>query len=598
MHRKKALRIILSLRAGQVRTSSGTQKAASPERHIGSILSEGIRVRFGTDPDALQVDAYGWSSPLLYSQDGRIEAALVRFAIATPLAVSPGDSVKVNVKTREGCMRRTYSVMRTAPHWRAGVACSAGAVTSIEVCVRRQGIVSSFLCDQNSGFPVQIAVAPAPYFRIQENVSSANETVFVAQGAAAGLFTAWLEQHQQDIEGRYTLIVGARSASHLVQADQLSLLAGSNRQATLARIQIVLCLSDSAATDPATLKASGINIFRDRVTNYLRRDITAYRGCPIYVCGSAVFGVDVARCLTDNERRERQRQPKQREGNGRLRPVCTSHLPNLKLLVAAGTVACVAESIATSRIITRVESAQHNSPTDMWMAVHDRVYDLTSVVSFHPGGEKLLTYRAGRQADEVFTLIHGESHSVLAMLHELDIGQLAPAAADEITFIWEWRLDRIVEIQNDLTNNSRFEQVPTGSSDQLSSAPPVDAIRGAFDIFVGAWIGFVSEHALSTPAETSLLIEALNSVRGCLDEYQARVYHQSFHEVHCCAIALRVIFEALLATVSKIHAGLDDLKRHLFHLLDNDFVASLHPVRNATRQFTLSLMDIPSMLKN
>jgi hypothetical protein len=59
MHRKKALRIILSLRAGQVRTSSGTQKAASPERHIGSILSEAIRVRFGTDPDALQVDAYG-----------------------------------------------------------------------------------------------------------------------------------------------------------------------------------------------------------------------------------------------------------------------------------------------------------------------------------------------------------------------------------------------------------------------------------------------------------------------------------------------------------------------------------------------------------
>jgi hypothetical protein len=37
MHRKKALRIILALRAGQVQTSSGTQKAARPEQPIGSI---------------------------------------------------------------------------------------------------------------------------------------------------------------------------------------------------------------------------------------------------------------------------------------------------------------------------------------------------------------------------------------------------------------------------------------------------------------------------------------------------------------------------------------------------------------------------------
>jgi hypothetical protein len=261
MHRKKALRIILSLRAGQTRTSSGTQKAASPEQHIGSILSEAICGRFGTNPDALQVDAYGWSSSLLYSQDGRVEAALVRFAVAIPLAVSPGDSIRVNVQTQEGWTTRTYSVMRTAPHWRAGVACSAGAVDSVEVCVRRQGVVSSFFCDQSSGFPTQVAVAPAPHSRVQENANSANETVCAAQGAAAALFVAWLEDHQQYFIGRYTLIVGARSVSYLLQANQLSPLAESQRQDGCGCIRIVVCFSDPAAADLAKLRASGVQTF-------------------------------------------------------------------------------------------------------------------------------------------------------------------------------------------------------------------------------------------------------------------------------------------------------------------------------------------------
>jgi hypothetical protein len=185
----------------------------------------------------------------------------------------------------------------------------------------------------------------------------------------------------------------------------------------------------------------------------------------------------------------------------------------------------------------------------------------------------------------------------MAMLHELEIGKLAPAATDKNVAIWESRLDRIVKMQNDLTSSSRFEQIPTGFPDQLPSAPPIDAIRGSFDIFFTAWTSFVSEHALSTLADTSLLAEALN-VWTFLDEYQVRVYHESFDEVRYCAIALRVVYEAILATVSKMHAVLDNLKRRLFRLLNNYFVASPQPVQNATRQLTLSLLDIPSMLKS
>jgi hypothetical protein len=85
-----------------VQTSSGTQKAARPEQHIGHILGEAMRVRFGSDPDALHVDAYGWPSPLLHNEHGQVEVANIRFAISTPMVARPGDAIRVKVQTQKG----------------------------------------------------------------------------------------------------------------------------------------------------------------------------------------------------------------------------------------------------------------------------------------------------------------------------------------------------------------------------------------------------------------------------------------------------------------------------------------------------------------
>jgi hypothetical protein len=162
------------------------------------------------------------------------------------------------------------------------------------------------------------------------------------------------------------------------------------------------------------------------------------------------------------------------------------------------------------------------------MAVKDWVYNVTPVISFHPGGGKLLTYWAGRQAGDIFILIHGGSSDVMAMLRELEIEKLAPAAVEESLAMWQWRLDRILELQNELTNNSRFEQISTSCPTQLPLAPPVDTIRGSFDIFFAAWTGFMSDHGLSIEADTSLLDETLGNVWTFLDEYQASTYRQAF----------------------------------------------------------------------
>eukprot|EP01125_Pyxidicula_operculata_P012187 TRINITY_DN3998_c0_g1_i1.p1 TRINITY_DN3998_c0_g1~~TRINITY_DN3998_c0_g1_i1.p1 ORF type:complete len:105 (-),score=11.96 TRINITY_DN3998_c0_g1_i1:39-353(-) len=43
------------------------------------------------------------------------------------------------------------------------------------------------------------------------------------------------------------------------------------------------------------------------------------------------------------------------------------------------------------RIFTRAEVASHKRVTDGWVIIDDKVYNVTTWIPFHPGGEKLLT---------------------------------------------------------------------------------------------------------------------------------------------------------------------------------------------------------------
>lgn len=39
------------------------------------------------------------------------------------------------------------------------------------------------------------------------------------------------------------------------------------------------------------------------------------------------------------------------------------------------------------RPVSHAELAEHNKPGDMWMAIRGKVYNVTSYLDFHPGGE-------------------------------------------------------------------------------------------------------------------------------------------------------------------------------------------------------------------
>jgi cytochrome b involved in lipid metabolism len=56
---------------------------------------------------------------------------------------------------------------------------------------------------------------------------------------------------------------------------------------------------------------------------------------------------------------------------------------------------------------TLEEVAQHASPTDCWLVASGKVYDVTSFVDKHPGGEKILD-GCGKDMTEFFNTLHAK----------------------------------------------------------------------------------------------------------------------------------------------------------------------------------------------
>lgn len=48
------------------------------------------------------------------------------------------------------------------------------------------------------------------------------------------------------------------------------------------------------------------------------------------------------------------------------------------------------------------ELAKHNTRSDAYVAIRGNVYDITSFIARHPGGEDILLFAAGRDATQVF----------------------------------------------------------------------------------------------------------------------------------------------------------------------------------------------------
>ncbi|KAI1436238.1 cytochrome b5 [Xylaria sp. CBS 124048] len=73
--------------------------------------------------------------------------------------------------------------------------------------------------------------------------------------------------------------------------------------------------------------------------------------------------------------------------------------------------------------------AEHNTKKDLFLVIHDKVYDATKFVDEHPGGEEVLLDLGGQDATEAFEDV-GHSDEARETLEKLYVGSLKRQPGD------------------------------------------------------------------------------------------------------------------------------------------------------------------------
>ncbi|KAH8666637.1 putative cytochrome b5 [Xylariales sp. PMI_506] len=78
---------------------------------------------------------------------------------------------------------------------------------------------------------------------------------------------------------------------------------------------------------------------------------------------------------------------------------------------------------------TYQDVAEHNTKKDLYMVIHDKVYDCSKFVDEHPGGEEVLLDVGGQDATEAFEDV-GHSDEARETLEQLLVGELKRQPGD------------------------------------------------------------------------------------------------------------------------------------------------------------------------
>ncbi|KAI8992069.1 cytochrome b5-like heme/steroid binding domain-containing protein [Mycotypha africana] len=87
------------------------------------------------------------------------------------------------------------------------------------------------------------------------------------------------------------------------------------------------------------------------------------------------------------------------------------------------TTAATATTDAGLAVYSSDDVSKHNTKNDLWMTIHDKVYNVTEFIWEHPGGEEVLVDEAGKDATEAFEDI-GHSDEAREILKKYLIGTL------------------------------------------------------------------------------------------------------------------------------------------------------------------------------
>ncbi|KAI9702848.1 MAG: hypothetical protein M1836_008062 [Candelina mexicana] len=85
--------------------------------------------------------------------------------------------------------------------------------------------------------------------------------------------------------------------------------------------------------------------------------------------------------------------------------------------------------MTSTQELTYSDVSEHSSKKDLYVVVHDKVYNASSFVDEHPGGEEVLLDVGGQDATEAFEDV-GHSDEAREILQGLLVGNLKRAPGD------------------------------------------------------------------------------------------------------------------------------------------------------------------------
>lgn len=92
---------------------------------------------------------------------------------------------------------------------------------------------------------------------------------------------------------------------------------------------------------------------------------------------------------------------------------------------SSGTVDTASKTEVTTHAYTFTQVSTHATAQDCWASINGGVYDLTTWISKHPGGEARILSICGKDGSSAFDGRHGSDPRALSVLAGFKIGTLA-----------------------------------------------------------------------------------------------------------------------------------------------------------------------------
>ncbi|XP_076944449.1 cytochrome b5-like [Bidens hawaiensis] len=103
-----------------------------------------------------------------------------------------------------------------------------------------------------------------------------------------------------------------------------------------------------------------------------------------------------------------------------------------------------------TKLYSMKEASEHNSAGDCWIVIDGKVYDVSSYLDEHPGGDDVILQATGKDATDEFEDA-GHSKTARELLETFFVGELDPSDIPQLKVVSEKQKGYIPEKLVDLS---------------------------------------------------------------------------------------------------------------------------------------------------